>query len=73
MITDLNNCLINHSHKKRKDSPEVTTVRIFFTAELEFSKILVPRLLQRIHQMQTFTVLENQNNCIIYETSFLEL
>ena len=72
MITDLNNCLINHSHKKRKDSLEVTTVRIFFTAELEFSKILVPRLLQRIHQMQTFTVLENQNNCIIYETSFLE-
>ena len=58
MITDLNNCLINHSHKKQKDSLEVTTVWIFFTAELEFPKILVPRLLQRIHQMQTFTVLE---------------
>ena len=35
-----------HNHKKRKDSPEVSLDQVLFAAELEFSKILVPRLPQ---------------------------
>ena len=36
----------NHSHKKRKDSLESSLDRVLFAAELEFPKILVPRLPQ---------------------------
>ena len=36
----------NHSHKKRKDSLEGNLGRVLFAAELEFPKILVPRLPQ---------------------------
>ena len=36
----------NHSHNKRKDSPEGSLVRVLFAAELEFPKTLVPRLPQ---------------------------
>ena len=35
-----------HSHKKRKYSPEGSLDRVLFAAELEFPKILVPRLPQ---------------------------
>ena len=35
-----------HSHKKREDSLEGTLDRELFAAELEFPKILVPRLPQ---------------------------
>ena len=35
-----------HSHKKRKDSLEGSLDRVSFAAELEFLKILVPRLPQ---------------------------
>ena len=35
-----------HSHKKRKDSLEGSLDRVLFIAELEFPKILVPRLPQ---------------------------
>ena len=35
-----------HSHKKQKDSPEGSLDRELTAAELEFPKILVPRLSQ---------------------------
>ena len=35
-----------HSHKKRKDSLEASLDRVLLAAELEFPKILVPRLPQ---------------------------
>ena len=35
-----------HSHQKRKDSLEDSLGRVLFSAELEFPKILVPRLPQ---------------------------
>ena len=35
-----------HSHKKRKDSLEGSLNRVLLAAELEFPKILVPRLPQ---------------------------
>ena len=35
-----------HSHKTRRDSLEGSLDRVLFAAELEFLKILVPRLLQ---------------------------
>ena len=38
--------LIYHSHKKRKDSLEDSLDRVLFATELEFPKILVPRLPQ---------------------------
>ena len=38
--------LLDHSHKKRKDSLEGSLVRVLFVAELGFPKILVPRLPQ---------------------------
>ena len=33
-----------HGHKKRKDSLEGCLVRVLFSAELEFLKMIVPRL-----------------------------
>ena len=38
--------VFNHSHKKRKDSLEGSLDRVLLAAELEFPKILVPRLPQ---------------------------
>ena len=35
---------LHHSHEKRKDSLEGSLDRVLFAAELEFPKILVPRL-----------------------------
>ena len=35
-----------HSHKKRKDNLKGSLDRVLFAAELEFPKILVPRLPQ---------------------------
>ena len=37
-----------HSHKKREDNMSGILDRVFFAAELEFAKILVPRLPQLI-------------------------
>ena len=34
----------NHSHKKQKDSPESSLDRVLLVAELEFPKIIVPRV-----------------------------
>ena len=36
-----------HNHKKRKDSLEGSLDRVLFAAELEFTKILIPRLPQK--------------------------
>ena len=38
--------ILIHSHKKRKDSLEGSLDRVLFAAELEFPKILVPRIPQ---------------------------
>ena len=35
------------SHKKQKDNLEGSLSQVLFTSELEFSKILVPRLRQK--------------------------
>ena len=45
------------SHKKRKDSLEGSLDRVLFAAELEFPKILVPRLPQH----RCITILELHN------------
>ena len=37
---------LNHSHKKQKDSLEGSLGQVLFVAELEFLKVLVPRLPQ---------------------------
>ena len=42
-----------HSHKIRKDSLGGGLDRVLFTAEPEFSKILVPRLLQHTSDVNT--------------------
>ena len=42
-----------HSHKKRKDSLEGSLDRVLFAAELEFPKILVPRLPQNTSNVNT--------------------
>ena len=61
-----------HSDKKGKDSLEDSLDRVLFAAELEFPKILVPRLPQHTSDVNTETLnaLESQysqNNCIIYK------
>ena len=43
-ILDAKQKCLNHSHKKRKDSLENSLDPVLFAAELEFPKILVPRL-----------------------------
>ena len=65
----------NHSHKKRKDRLEGSVDQVLFAAELEFPKILVPRLPQ-------YTSHENiecagkvrmvKTTVFLYLTSFLE-
>ena len=38
--------ILRHSHKKWKNTLEVSLDRLLFAAELEFPKILVPRIPQ---------------------------
>ena len=45
--------LIEHSHKKWKDCLEGSLERVLFAAELEFPKILVPRLPQNSSNVNT--------------------
>ena len=45
-IVNLFSCVLNHSHKKQKDSLDGSLDRVLFVAELEFPKILVPKLPQ---------------------------
>ena len=69
MIAVFSNCyLLFHSHKKQKDSLEGSLDRVLFAAELEFPKILVPRLPKHTSSV-TLHVPERQNgqnNCIPY-------
>ena len=44
---------MNHSHKKGEDSLEGGLDRILFPAELDFPKILVPRLPQNSSNVNT--------------------
>ena len=52
----------------RKDSLEGSLDRVIFAAELEFPKILVPRLPQHISDVNTECAgsQNGQNNCILY-------
>ena len=42
----------DHSHKKRKDSLEGSLDRVLFAAEVEFPKIIVPRLPQNLSNVK---------------------
>ena len=46
MRSDLELARHNQIHKKRKDSLQSCLNRVLFVAELEFPKVLVPRLPQ---------------------------
>ena len=58
----INDYTLKHSYKKRKDSLEGSLVRVLFAAELEFPKILIPRLPQNTSAVN-IKVPENQNSC----------
>ena len=64
-----------HSDKKRKDSLEDSLDQVLFAAELEFPKILVPRLPQHTSNVNTECAGKSewskQLNSL-YVTSFLE-
>ena len=63
-----------HSHKKRKDSLEGSLDLVLVAAELEFPKILVPRLPQHTSDVKIEYTVEShygQNNCIIYRDQLL--
>ena len=68
-------CLFDHSHKKRKDSLKGTLDRVLLAAELEFPKILVPRLPQHISNVNTECAGKSEWSkqlCSLYLTSSLE-
>ena len=65
----------NHSHKKRKDSLEGSLDWALFTAELEFSKILVHRLPQHTSNVNIEYGRKSELSKQVYSlyaTSFLE-
>ena len=65
----------NHSHKKRNDSLEGSLDRVLFVAELEFLKILIPRLPQHTSNVNIECAGKSewsQQLCSLYLTSFLE-
>ena len=64
-----------HSHKKRKDSLEGILCRVLFAAELEFPKIVVPRLPQHTSDVKIECVgksVWSKQMYYLYVTSFLE-
>ena len=64
-----------HSHQKQKDSLEGSMDRILFAAELEFPKILVPRLPQHTSNVDTECAGNSEWSKQLYSlylTSFLE-
>ena len=61
-----------HSHKKRKDSLEGSLDGVLFLAELEFSKILVPRLPQHTSNVNTECARKSEQLYYFYVNSFLE-
>ena len=67
--------LIYHSHKKRKDSLEDSLDRVLFATELEFPKILVPRLPQHTSNVNIECAGKSEWSKQLYSlylTSFLE-
>ena len=65
----------DHSHKKRKDSLEGSLDRVLLAAELEFLKILVPRLLQHTSDVNIECAGKSEwskQQCSLHVTSFLE-
>ena len=69
----INDYTLKHSHKKRKDSLEGSPVRVLFAAELEFPKILIPRLPQNTSAVNIKVKYRKiKTAVIIYVTNFLE-
>ena len=67
--------VFNHSHKKRKDSLEGSLDRVLLAAELEFPKILVPRLPQHTSNVNIECAGKSEwskQQCSLHVTSFLE-
>ena len=65
----------NHSHKKQKDSLEGSLDQVSFASELEFPKILVPRLPQYTLNVNIECAGKREWSkqlCSLYLTSFLE-
>ena len=65
----------HNSYKKRKDSLEGSLDRVLFAAELEFPKILVPRLPQHTSDVNTECAAKSgwsKQLYSLYVTSFLE-
>ena len=66
---------LEYSHKKRKDSLEVSLDRVLLAAELEFPKILVPSLSQHASNVNIECVGKSEWSKKLYSlyvTSFLE-
>ena len=64
--------ILNHSHKKQKDSLEGSLDRVLFAAELEFPKTLVPRLPQNSSNVNTECAKKSKQLYFLYVTGFLE-
>ena len=65
----------SNSHKKRKDSLEGSLDRILLAAELEFPKVLVPRLPQHTSNVNIECAGKSEwpkQLCYLFVTSFLE-
>ena len=65
-----------HSHMKCKDGLEGSLCRVLFAGELEFPKILVPRLPQHTSNVNTGCARKSELSKQLYSlylTSFLEL
>ena len=64
-----------HSHKKRKDNLEGSLNQVLLAAELEFPKILVPRLPQYTSDVNIECAGKSEwskQKCTLHVTSFLE-
>ena len=64
-----------HSHKKRKYSLEGSVDRVLLAAELEFPKILVPRLPQHTSDVNIECAGKSEwskQQCSLHVASFLE-
>ena len=71
----VNGLYLQHSHKKRKDSLEGSLDRVLLAPELEFQKILVPRLPQHASNVNTECAGKSEWSKLqysLYMTSFLE-
>ena len=67
--------MCKHSNKKRKDSLECSLDQALLAVELEFPKILVPRLPQHTSNVNTECAGKSEwskQQCSLHVTSFLE-